>query len=165
MKSTGEVMGLDRDFARAFLKSQLGAGVSLPKDGRAFISVKDADKAAIVPLARELVTMGFSLVATSGTARWLQQAGLEAETILKVHEGRPHVVDAVISGTIALLINTAEGPKAIADSFDLRRAALMNHVPYYTTVSGATAAMQAIAALRGGQLEVAPLQSYFMGSF
>jgi carbamoyl-phosphate synthase large subunit len=109
--------------------------------------------------------MGFSLVATSGTARWLRQADLEVETILKVHEGRPHVVDAVVSGTIGLLINTAEGPKAIADSFDLRRAALMNQVPYYTTVSGATAAIQAIAALRGGQLEVAPLQSYFMGSF
>ncbi|MEE8535492.1 MAG: carbamoyl-phosphate synthase large subunit [Kiloniellales bacterium] len=165
MKSTGEVMGLDRDFPRAFLKSQLGAGIALPRGGRVFISVKDGDKAAMEPLARELNALSFTLVATSGTARHLAAAGFEVETIKKVHEGRPHVVDAMISGTIDLLFNTAEGPKAVADSFDLRRAALMNNIPYYTTVSGATAVVQAIAALNAGQLEVAPLQSYFRGSF
>ncbi len=165
MKSTGEVMGLDRDFARAFLKSQMGAGISLPHTGRVFISVRDSDKAAMTPLARELSDMGFQLVATTGTADHLASAGLQVERIKKVYEGRPHVVDAMISGSIALVFNTTEGGQAIADSFSLRRTALINQIPYYTTVSGATAAVMAITALRGGQLEVAPLQAYFMGSF
>ncbi len=165
MRSTGEVMGLDRDFARAFLKSQLGAGVNLPQSGRVFISVRDGDKHAMTPLARQLSDMGFELVATSGTAAHLVGAGLEVERIKKYYEGRPNVVDAMISGTIDLVFNTTEGTKAIADSFSLRRTALTNQIPYYTTVSGATAAVEAIVALRSGQLEVAPLQSYFRGSF
>jgi carbamoyl-phosphate synthase large subunit len=165
MKSTGEVMGLDRDFARAFLKSQMGVGVHLPQTGRVFISVRDSDKAAVTPLARELSDMGFQLVATTGTADHLAGAGLQVERIKKVYEGRPHVVDAMISGSIALVFNTTEGGKAITDSFSLRRTALINQIPYYTTVSGATAAVRAITALRSGQLEVAPLQAYFMGSF
>ena len=165
MRSTGEVMGLDRDFARAFLKSQTGAGVSLPSAGRVFLSVRDRDKAAITALARSLIDMGFVLVATAGTAKHLESAGVAVEAIKKVYEGRPNVVDAMISGTIDLVVNTTEGAKAIADSFSLRRTALVRQIPYYTTLSGARAAVQAIAALRRGQLEVAPLQSYFRGSF
>jgi len=165
MRSTGEVMGLDRDFARAFLKSQTGAGVSLPSAGRVFLSVRDRDKPAITALARSLIDMGFVLVATAGTAKHLESAGVAVEAIKKVYEGRPNVVDAMISGTIDLVVNTTEGAKAIADSFSLRRTALVRQIPYYTTLSGARAAVQAISALRRGQLEVAPLQSYFRGSF
>ncbi len=165
MKSTGEVMGLDKDFASAFLKSQIGAGVDLPKGGGVFISVKDADKAAMAPLAKCLVDMGFELIATAGTARFLSEQAIEVELVNKVREGRPHIVDAMKSGAVQLVLNTTEGAKAIADSFSLRRAALTDGIPYYTTVAGAQAAVQAISALRSGQLEVAPLQSYFKGSF
>ncbi len=165
MKSTGEVMGLDKDFASAFLKSQLGAGVNLPGSGGVFISVKDADKAAMAPLARALVDMGFRIIATTGTARFLSDQGIGVEPVKKVHEGEPHVVDAMNAGAVQLVLNTTEGVKAIADSFSLRRTALTGGIPYYTTVPGAQAAVQAISALRSGQLEVAPLQSYFKGSF
>jgi len=165
MKSTGEVMGLDRDFAHAFLKSQLGSGVSLPQTGTAFVSVRDSDKAAITPVVRVLQDLGFKTIATSGTARYLAAQGLAVETINKVREGRPHIVDAMKSGAVQLVFNTTEGSTAIADSFSLRRTALMNSIPYYTTAAGALAAVQAIAALGSGQLEVAPLQSYFRGSF
>jgi carbamoyl-phosphate synthase large subunit len=165
MRSTGEVMGLDHDFARAFLKAQMGAGISLPSSGRVFVSVRDRDKEAITALAGSLSEMGFDLVATGGTARHLAAAGLAVEPIKKVYEGRPNIVDAMISGTIDLVFNTTEGAKAIADSFSLRRTALVHQIPYYTTLSGATAAVEAISALRSGQLEVAPLQSYFRGSF
>ena len=165
MKSTGEVMGLDADFASAFLKSQIGAGVLLPESGRVFISVKDADKAAMAPLAERLIEMGFTVIATSGTGRFLAEQGLVVEIVNKVREGRPHIVDAMKSGDVQLIINTTEGAKAIADSFSLRRTALTSNLPYYTTVAGALAAVRAIAALRSGQLEVAPLQSYFKGSF
>jgi carbamoyl-phosphate synthase large subunit len=165
MKSTGEVMGLDRDFASAFLKSQLGAGIGLPTAGGVFISVKDADKAAMAPLAKSLVDMGFGLIATAGTARFLADHAIEVELVNKVREGRPHIVDAMKSGAVQLVLNTTEGAKAIADSFSLRRTALTVGIPYYTTVAGAQAAVQAISALRRGQLEVAPLQSYFKGSF
>jgi carbamoyl-phosphate synthase large subunit len=165
MRSTGEVMGLDSDFARAFAKAQLGAGVALPTGGCAFISVKDGDKEAMVPLARELIAMGFEVVATRGTADYLRDQHLLVERINKVREGRPHIVDAMKSGAIQLVFNTTEGAKAIADSFELRQAALTNSIPYYTTVAGATAALAAIKAARGGPLEVAPLQTYFKGSF
>jgi carbamoyl-phosphate synthase large subunit len=165
MRSTGEVMGLDHDFARAFLKAQMGAGINLPSSGRVFVSVRDRDKEAITALAGSLSEMGFDLVATGGTARHLAAAGLAVEPIKKVYEGRPNIVDAMISGTIDLVFNTTEGAKAIADSFSLRRTALVHQIPYYTTLSGATAAVEAISALRSGQLEVAPLQSYFRGSF
>jgi carbamoyl-phosphate synthase large subunit len=165
MRSTGEVMGLDRDFARAFLKSQIGAGISLPASGRVFISVRDRDKPAITALAKALSEMGFDLLATGGTARHLADAGIAVEAIKKVYQGRPNIVDAMISGIIDLVVNTTEGAKAIADSFSLRRTALTYQIPYYTTLSGARAAVQAISALRSGQLEVAPLQSYFRCSF
>jgi len=160
MRSTGEVMGLDTSFARAFAKSQIGAGTRLPVGGTVFISVKDSDKDLIVLPARDLVGMGFSLVATSGTARALTKAGLPVATINKVLEGRPHVVDALKNGEIHLVFNTTEGARALADSSSIRRAALTLKVPYYTTVAGAKAATEAIASLKGHSLEVAPLQSY-----
>ena len=158
-------MGLDRDFGRAFAKSQLGSGVTLPQEGTVFISVRDSDKAAMVALGRRLVEMGFSLVATGGTESALSEAGLPATRVNKVKEGRPHIVDAMISGEVQLVFNTTEGAQAIADSFALRRTALLRRIPYYTTVSGARAAVEAITALATGSLDVAPLQSYFKGSF
>jgi carbamoyl-phosphate synthase large subunit len=160
MKSTGEVMGIDADFGRAFAKSQLGSGTSLPLEGRVFVSVRDRDKAALVEPCRRLVAMGFALVATAGTAAALTAAGLPVSRIHKVHEGRPHVVDQMLEGEIQLVFNTTEGSQAIADSFSLRRTALTNSIPYYTTVAGARAAVLAIEAMRTGSLEVAPLQSY-----
>ncbi|NOG68901.1 carbamoyl-phosphate synthase large subunit [Roseicella sp. DB1501] len=165
MKSTGEVMGLDTSFERAFAKSQLGAGVKLPLTGTAFISVKEGDKPAAVVLARRLIDMGFGIVATRGTAARIREAGLACETVNKVLEGRPHCVDAIKSGDIQLVINTTGGGQSIADSFDIRRSALTQGVPHYTTAAGARAAVHAIAALRAGTLDVAPLQSYFNRSF
>ena len=164
MKSTGEVMGLDRDFAAAFVKSQLGAGTELPATGTVFVSVREADKAAAVTLAARLVELGFALAATRGTAAAIAAAGVPVTTVKKVHEGRPHIVDLIKNGEIALLINTTEGRQAIRDSFELRRAALMARLPYYTTLPGARAVVQALARLRTGELEVAPLQSYFAHS-
>jgi carbamoyl-phosphate synthase large subunit len=160
MKSTGEVMGLDRDFGRAFAKSQLASGTNLPLEGCVFVSVRDQDKAALVEPCRRLIEMGFSLVATKGTAKTLSSAALPVTAVNKVREGRPHIVDRMLSGAVQLVFNTTEGAQAIADSFSLRRTALTNGIPYYTTVAGARAAVQAIAALRAGNLEVAPLQSY-----
>ena len=160
MKSTGEVMGLDTDFAHAFAKSQMAGGTMLPSEGSVFVSVKDSDKEAIVAPAAELAAMGFDLVATRGTCAYLGQRGIAVRQINKVLEGRPHIVDALMNGEVQLLINTTEGAQAIADSFALRRTALLSRIPYYTTVAGAGAAVQAIAALRAGAIEVAPLQSY-----
>ncbi len=165
MKSTGEVMGLDASFERAFAKSQLGAGVRLPEAGRVFLSVKDADKSHLPALARRIVDMGFTILATRGTASRMREAGLAATVVNKVLEGRPHCVDAIRSGEVQLVINTASGPQSIADSFAIRRSALTHGVPHYTTMAGARAAVHAIAALKGGTLEVAPLQSYLRGSF
>jgi len=165
MKSTGEVMGLDASFERAFAKAQLGAGVKLPVAGGAFISVRDSDKGAAATLARRLTEMGFSLLATRGTAARLREAGLACTVVNKVLEGRPHCVDAIKSGEIQLVINTTSGVQSVADSFDIRRSALTGGVPHYTTAAGARAAVHAIAALRAGTLDVAPLQSYFTPSF
>ena len=165
MKSTGEVMGLDASFERAFAKSQLGAGVKLPLAGTAFLSVREADKNACVAVARRLIDSGFDLVATRGTALKLKEAGIEAKVVNKVLEGRPHCVDAILSGQIQLVINTAQGAQSVHDSFDIRRSALTHGVPHYTTIAGARAAAHAIAALKSGRLEVAPLQSYFPASF
>jgi carbamoyl-phosphate synthase large subunit len=165
MKSTGEVMGLDHSFERAFLKSQMGAGVKLPVSGTAFLSVRDGDKAAMVSLGRRLVEMGFGLAATRGTANRLREAGLPVTEVKKVLEGRPNCVDAMKSGEIQLVINTSGSGQAVSDSFDIRRSALTNGIPHYTTVAGARAAVHAIAALRAGVLDVAPLQSYFASSF
>ena len=165
MKSTGEVMGLDHNFALAFAKSQLGAGVALPTTGTAFISVKDRDKASLAPIAQKLQGMGVRLIATVGTAAFLKDSGVTTELVNKVVEGQPHIVDYMINGEVALVINTTEGAQALSDSFSLRRTALTYNIPYYTTVAGARAAVEAIAALRNGSLEVAPLQSYLSGSY
>jgi carbamoyl-phosphate synthase large subunit len=165
MKSTGEVMGLDADFGHAFAKSQLGSGVELPLKGCVFVSVRDKDKPAMVPLGQELATLGFSLIATRGTAAYLRTHGVEVSDVKKVMEGRPHVVDAMKNGDVQLVFNTTDGALAIKDSFDIRHTALMNKIPYYTTVAGARAAVAAIVALKSGALEVAPLQSYLEGSF
>jgi carbamoyl-phosphate synthase large subunit len=165
MKSTGEVLGLDTSFARAFAKAQLGAGVRLPMAGSVFLSVKDSDKAALVPLARRLTEMGFGIIATRGTAARLREAGLEVRQVGKVLEGRPHCVDAIQSGEIQMVINTASTPQSISDSFDIRRNALTQGVPHFTTIAGARAAVHAVAAMKSGPLEVAPLQSYFRSPF
>ena len=165
MKSTGEVMGIDKDFSLAFAKSQLAAGAKLPTAGTVFISIRDIDKPSIVDLAVDLCHMGFLLVATTGTANSLEKAGLKVERIKKVLEGRPHVVDNMISGQIDLVINTTEGAQAIKDSFSLRRAAITHNIPYYTTIEGAKAAVRGIQAIRMGPLDVSPLQSYLNGSF
>ncbi len=165
MKSTGEVMGLDSSFERAFAKSQLGAGVRLPDGGGVFLSVRDADKTASVAVARRLAELGFTILATRGTAARLRDAGLPVTVVNKVLEGRPHCVDAIRSGEVQLVINTASGAQSVADSFAIRRSALTHGVPHYTTIAGARAAAHAIAAMRAGALEVAPLQAYFRGSF
>jgi carbamoyl-phosphate synthase large subunit len=165
MKSTGEVMGLDSSFERAFAKSQLGAGVKLPQSGTVFLSIRDNDKAAAVGVARRLVDLGFTILATRGTAQRLREAGLPATVVNKVLEGRPHCVDAIRSGDIQLVINTASGAQSVSDSFAIRRSALTHGIPHYTTMAGARAAAHAIAALKAGTLEVAPLQAYFRGSF
>jgi carbamoyl-phosphate synthase large subunit len=165
MKSTGEVMGLDSGFERAFAKAQLGAGVILPLSGTVFLSIKDADKKGLPALARRLNEMGFTFMATRGTAARIRDAGFPVTVVNKVLEGRPHCVDAIRSGEVQLVINTASTPQSVADSFAIRRSALTHGVPHYTTLAGARAAVHAIAALKAGMLEVAPLQSYFRGSF
>jgi carbamoyl-phosphate synthase large subunit len=160
MKSTGEVMGIDTDFGRAFAKSQLGAGVRLPTSGTVFASVKDEDKPAFIEICRDLVAAGFKIVATGGTTRALHEAGVAATPINKVMEGRPHAVDAMLSGEIQLVFNTAKGAAAIKDSFSLRQTSLTNNIPYYTTVSGSRAAVEAIKAMQQGDLGVRTLQDY-----
>jgi len=161
MRSTGEVIGLDRSFDVAFAKSQLGAGSKVPTSGNIFISVRDADKPRILATARMLEGLGYTITATGGTWRYLKEKGLSPRRINKVLEGRPHIVDAIKNNEIALVMNTTEGPKALADSRSLRRNALLHKVPYYTTLSGAIAAAEGMRAYRSGDLEVRSLQSYF----
>jgi carbamoyl-phosphate synthase large subunit len=163
MKSTGEVMGIDRSFAVAFAKSQIGGGSRLPRAGTVFVSVRDADKPRILSAMRLLADLGFAVMATSGTHRYLTEQGVKAVKINKFAEGRPHIVDAIKNGEVQLVFNTTEGAMALADSVSLRRAALLHKVPYYTTLSGAVAAAQGIKAYLGGDLEVRALQSYFGG--
>ncbi len=160
MRSTGEVMGIDREFAMAFGKGQLGAGQVLPTSGTVFVSVKEKDKDRIVTPVKELVDMGFKIIATRGTMRHLHQNGIECQGINKVLEGRPHIVDAMKNADVDLVFNTTEGAKALADSKDIRRTALLHHIPYYTTLAGAVAVTQAIRALQKGTLRVTPLQSF-----
>ncbi|NTF32520.1 carbamoyl-phosphate synthase large subunit [Rhizobium skierniewicense] len=161
MRSTGEVMGLDTDFALAFAKAQLGASVDLPRSGAVFVSVRDNDKERVLPAIRHLVEIGFRVLATGGTQRFLAEQGINAEKINKVQEGRPHIEDAIRNRQVQLVINTTDSNKAISDSKSLRRATLMQKVPYYTTISGAESAALAIKALKAGNLDVRPLQSYF----
>lgn len=160
MKSTGEVMGLDKDFAQAFLKSQLGAGMVLPKGGTVFISVKDADKEHVVELGRDYIAQGFDIVATEGTQKILEANGVKSVRINKVLEGRPHIVDSIIDNKIQMVINTTEGSQSLADSFSIRRSALMQQVSYYTTVAGARAAIRAIKSAKETDMQVKPLQAY-----
>ena len=162
MKSTGEVMGIDRDFATAFAKAQLGAGVRLPQSGKLFVSVKDSDKATIATAVRQAQSLGFSVCATDGTADYLAGQGIEVERVNKVAQGRPHIVDKIKDGEIDLIFNTTEGWQSLKDSEDIRRSALMGKVPYFTTAAGSVAAAQAISALRDTKLEVRPLQSYHL---
>ena len=161
MKSTGEVMGLDTNFALAFAKSQIGSGSKVPRDGTVFISVRDEDKAAVVEPMRHLEAAGFKIVATGGTQRYLVENGVAAQRINKVLEGRPHIVDSMKNGGIQLVINTTDGQKSISDSRDIRRTALLRKLPYYTTIPGALAAVEGIIAYREGNLTVRPLQDYF----
>jgi len=165
MKSTGEVMGIDKDFKRAFAKSQLGAGMVLPIAGTVFISVRDRDKENALRVAKQLSGLGFSVVATGGTQRYLVANGVDAKRVNKVLEGRPHCVDALDNGDVHLVVNTTDGAQSIADSYSIRRTALVNNVPHYTTMTAAIAAADAIEVIKdvggAGGLEVAPLQSYF----
>ncbi|WMT85970.1 carbamoyl-phosphate synthase large subunit [Pelagibacterium sp. 26DY04] len=161
MKSTGEVIGLDTDYALAFAKSQLGGGTKVPREGTVFVSVRDDDKAAIAASIRDLAAAGFKIIATGGTQRFLADQGIECTKINKVLEGRPHIVDSIKNGDVQLVINTTDGAKAVSDSRDIRRAALMSKVPYYTTIPGAIAAAEGILAYRGGNLTVKALQEYF----
>ena len=161
MRSTGEVIGLDASFGVAFLKSQLGAGNTLPRAGTVFVSVKDTDKQRILPAIRSLSERGFNILATDGTQRFLESQGVPAQRINKMLEGRPHIVDAIKNGDVHLVFNTSAGAGALSDSRSLRRAALLHKVPYYTTLAGALATAEGIDAYLGGELRVRSLQEYF----
>ena len=160
MKSTGEVMGIDRDLAQAYAKSQIGAGTVLPTVGHVFLSVRNGDKEALIPLARELQELGFTLVATGGTCTALQEAGLNVRRVNKVSEGQPHIVDAIINGDIDLMINTTKGRQSVSDGVSIRRAGLAYKVPYYTNLAAAAAAIQAIRGMQTLEFEFLPIQSY-----
>jgi carbamoyl-phosphate synthase large subunit len=161
MKSTGEVMGLDHDFETAFAKSQIAGGTVLPYQGNVFISVKDSDKVAVVSIAEIFIESGFEIIATGGTADFLTAKDIPVRRVNKVLEGRPHVVDELTNGKVDIMINTTEGTKSIRDSYALRRAALMQKVPYYTTIAASRAVARAIRKVDADGLKVASLQSYF----
>jgi carbamoyl-phosphate synthase large subunit len=164
MKSTGEVMGIDRDFATAFAKSQLGAGTVLPTGGTLFVSVKDGDKPVILPGVQTLAGLGFTIIATGGTADYLEAHGIAVERVNKVAQGRPHIVDLIRDGGIDLIFNTTEGWQSLKDSSDIRRSALSLKIPHFTTAPAAVAAAQGISALSRHTLDVCPLQSYYSHS-
>ncbi|MEM6477188.1 MAG: ATP-grasp domain-containing protein, partial [Pseudomonadota bacterium] len=161
IKSTGEVMGIDLTFEAAFLKSQLGAGMNLPREGTVFVSVKNSDKAIIVPAVQNLIDEGFNVIATGGTQRYLAEQGLAVEHVNKVAEGQPHIVDKIIDGDVDLIFNTTEGWQSLRDSKSIRATALEQKVPYYTTATGSGAAAAAMAAIKPEQLEVRSLQDYY----
>jgi carbamoyl-phosphate synthase large subunit len=161
MKSTGEVMGIGRDFATAFAKSQIGARMPPPMSGKLFVSVKDTDKPVIVPAVRQAIACGFTVCATGGTADYLLAQGIEVERVNKVAQGRPHIVDKIKDGEIQLIFNTTEGWQSLKDSEEIRRSALVGKVSQYTTAAGSVAVAKAIAALQQRQLEVRPLQDYY----
>ncbi|MBM0168804.1 carbamoyl-phosphate synthase large subunit [Altererythrobacter sp. C41] len=161
MRSTGEVMGIDRDFPAAFFKSQLGAGAALPAGGVLFVSVKDSDKAMILPAVQTLIEQGFKVIATAGTQAYLAEHGLPVERVNKVAQGQPHIVDRMIDGEIALVFNTTEGWQSLIDSKSIRATALEMKIPYYTTGAASVAAAKAIRAVKASQLEVRPLQAYY----
>ncbi|RXZ66212.1 carbamoyl-phosphate synthase large subunit [Pelagerythrobacter rhizovicinus] len=161
MRSTGEVMGIDRDFPAAFFKSQLGAGAALPNGGVLFVSVKDSDKAMILPAVQTLIEQGFKVIATAGTQTYLAEHGLPVERVNKVAQGQPHIVDRMIDGEVALVFNTTEGWQSLIDSKSIRATALEMKIPYYTTAAASVAAAKAIRAVKASQLEVRPLQAYY----
>ncbi|GGJ58298.1 carbamoyl phosphate synthase large subunit [Sphingopyxis bauzanensis] len=161
MKSTGEVMGIDRNFNLAFAKAQLGAGDRLPTDGRVFVSVKDSDKPRIIGAVKQLAAWGWKVIATGGTADYLAGEGINVERVNKVAEGRPHIVDRIKDGDVQLIFNTTEGWQSLQDSQSIRASALAGDVAYYTTAAGSDAATHAIGALRSHSLEVKPLQDYY----
>ena len=163
MKSTGEVMGLDRDYAMAFAKAQLGSGTVLPMAGAVFVSVRNEDKDELLGAMRDLSEMGFKILATRGTKRHFEAHGIACEVVSKVQEGRPHIVDLMKNGDVQLVFNTTEGAQSLSDSKDIRRTALLSRIPYFTTRAGALAATEAIRALKAGNLTVASLQSYLRG--
>ena len=164
MKSTGEVMGIDRDFDLAFGKALIAAGIVLPDRGTVFVSVKDADKDNILPAAEKMVELGYSLIATGGTADHLARKGLPVERVNKVAQGRPHIVDRLMDGDIQIVFNTTEGWQSLKDSHSIRSTALVRKVPYFTTAAGSLAAARSIEALRDHALEVRSLQSYYSAS-
>ena len=161
MKSTGEVMGIDSNFPIAFAKSQLGAGTLLPRGGTLFVSVKDSDKAVVLPAVKRLAGLGFNIVATGGTASYLTEAGVAVERVNKVAEGRPHIVDRIIDGDISLIFNTTEGWQSHKDSASIRASALNAKVPYFTTAAASVATAEAIEALESTELAVRSLQDYY----
>ncbi|SDE72474.1 carbamoyl-phosphate synthase large subunit [Rhodobacter capsulatus] len=160
MRSTGEVMGWDRNFPRAFLKAQMGAGTHLPETGRVFLSIKDADKSDdLAAAARDLIAMGFTLVATRGTGAWLKEKGVEAEAVNKVYEGRPNIVDRLKNGDVALVFNTTDGNQSVSDSREIRAVALYDKIPYFTTAAASIAAVAAMKSRAEGEISVRPLQA------
>ena len=161
MKSTGEVMGIDSDFATAFAKAQLGAGTILPKGGTVFVSVKDSDKPVILPAVQKMAALGFTIIATGGTARYLEEQGIAVQPVNKVAEGRPHIVDRITDGDVDLIFNTTEGWQSLKDSKAIRTSALRAKVASFTTAAASVAAANAIEALQGHALEVRSLQSYY----
>nr|NIT13782.1 carbamoyl-phosphate synthase large subunit [Candidatus Dadabacteria bacterium] len=164
MKSTGEVMGIDTDLRKTFAKALLAAGSELKTSGNAFISVKDEDKPKILDIAKRLVNLGYNLIATKGTHKFLKENGLECRSVKKVYEGRPNIVDFIINGEVHLVINTTFGENEIRQSYSIRRESLMGNVPYFTTISGAEAAVEAIDALINEGLDVKPIQDYYQDS-
>jgi carbamoyl-phosphate synthase large subunit len=164
MKSTGEVMGIDKDFATAFLKSQIAAGTLLPTAGTLFVSVKDGDKALIVPAVRAMAEFGFHVLATGGTANYLSAQGIAVEKVNKFAQGRPHIVDRIKDGAVSIVFNTTEGWQSHKDSASIRRSALMAKVPYFTTAASSVAVTRAIGVLRSRSLDVQSLQSYYLAS-
>jgi carbamoyl-phosphate synthase large subunit len=161
MRSTGEVMGIDKDVAQAYAKAQLGAGTSLPTSGTVFLSARNKDKDDILPLARDLVDMGFDLVATAGTCTFLHDNNVPVVCVRKISEGQPHIGDAIINGEIAMMINTTKGRQAMSDGMQIRRLALMNKLPYYTNLMAAKAVIGAIRAIQSRDITVKPIQDYF----
>ncbi|MFN0190657.1 MAG: carbamoyl phosphate synthase large subunit, partial [Aestuariivirga sp.] len=160
MRSTGEVMGIDKTYDMAFAKSQLGAGMRMPFAGTVFVSVNDPDKPKVLPAVRKLIELGFDIKATGGTQRYFESKGVTSSKINKVLEGRPHVVDAIKNGEIQLVLNTTESRVSESDSKSIRQTALLQKVPYYTTLPGILAVTKAIAAQKAGTIEVRPLQDY-----
>ena len=160
MKSTGEVMGIDRDFGIAFAKAQMSVNAPLPGKGRIFISVSDRDKDNIIPIATKLNDAGFTLVATSGTRAHLETFGIHAESVAKIYEGRPNVLDLLTDGSIGLMINTPIGKASFKDDYEIRRSAIIHNVPYTTTIAGATAATEGILSLVSENIWIKSLQKY-----